>query len=845
MTQSTCVFQLKVQQVEQFCLFELSWGLGQQLSVTVPYPETLSVLYQEWNSVYLSFYKTALRGRVAATGSIASPPVDWHAKLVQAEAKLLYEFHQWLRQGELYKIRSCLAKAVRDGEKGRGVEGERGTISPSVEIFLSCNPLELARLPWEAWEIATEFAATGKIRFFRTPMNREGATVIPQSRRRRARILAILGDDTGLDFQADEEAVRSLDSIAEIKFIGWQPGLDIDALKNQIVNTIADEAGWDVLFFAGHSNETVLTGGELAIAPGVSLHFKELAPALTVAKERGLQFALFNSCNGMSIANALINLGLSQVAVMREPVHNRVAQEFLVPFLQCLAQHKDVYEALVAACEYLKLQKHLTYPSSYLIPSLFRHPGAPLFRIEPFGLKEQLKRWLPTKKEAIALAALALVSWHIPIQGYLTEQRVLAQAIYRQFTNQVPSTKQPPVLLVQIDDESIKRRGISDPRPMDRSYLAQLVDKLSAMNAKVVGIDYLLDRPAKEKENDQKLAESLRSSVQKQGTSFVFACIRKNTGNWFEVLPQLAQPNWSLQGDVLVLGQDLRYMTLVPWKNSDPRNLPFAYQLALLHQINFKQSGEPPQPKLDSSVSWLSQLKAYVTDTTSKDYKNFFSPTARLQPLTNFSYQLRQMWLHPIIDFSIPPEQVYQRLPAWKLLETSTDSLKLDRDRQPVVMIAPGGYGEAGVSKPDEDNFPVPAAVSYWRDRQNPPDQRQVFPGGEAHAYMIQHFLSQRLVVPIPDLWVVGVAALLGKATALALEKRPGKREKEKGKIMLFLLSSERGKWLLLPTCATAIYGLASLQLYITAAMLLPWSLPVATFWTYVVLARFERKFHA
>jgi hypothetical protein len=110
---------------------------------------------------------------------------------------------------------------------------------------------------------------------------------------------------------------------------------------------------------------------------------------------------------------------------------------------------------------------------------------------------------------------------------------------------------------------------------------------------------------------------------------------------------------------------------------------------------------------------------------------------------------------------------------------------------------------------------------------------------------MIQHFLSQRLVVPIPDLWVVGVAALLGKATALALEKRPGKREKEKGKIMLFLLSSERGKWLLLPTCATAIYGLASLQLYITAAMLLPWSLPVATFWTYVVLARFERKFHA
>jgi hypothetical protein len=193
MNQSACVFYLKVQQIEEVCLFELSWGRGQQVGVTVAYPETLSALYQEWHSVYLSFYKTALRGRVTATGSLARSPVDWHAKLVQAQAKLLYEFHNWLRQGELYEIRSCIAQAARDGERG-------GT-SPAVEVFLTCNPLDLARLPWEAWEIATEFAATGKIRIVRTPMNIQQATVTPQSRRRRARILAILGDDTGLIFK--------------------------------------------------------------------------------------------------------------------------------------------------------------------------------------------------------------------------------------------------------------------------------------------------------------------------------------------------------------------------------------------------------------------------------------------------------------------------------------------------------------------------------------------------------------------------------------------------------------------------------------------------------------------
>jgi hypothetical protein len=396
---------------------------------------------------------------------------------------------------------------------------------------------------------------------------------------------------------------------------------------------------------------------------------------------------------------------------------------------------------------------------------------------------------------------------------------------------------------VQIDDESIEKAGISKPRPMDRSYLADLVNKLSAMKARVVGIDYLLTRY--QKENDQKLAKSLHRSVEKQGTWFVFASKRKDTGGWFDVLPELAHRNWSLQGDMRVLGKDLIYMTLLPMEDSDSRRPSLAYLLALAHCLNFEESGNPPHPQLGSSSDWLSGLKAYVTDTAGKDYKSIFSPTARLQPLTNFSYRLRQMWLHPIIDYSIPPEQVYQRVPAWKLLESPADLPPLRREHQPVVMIAPGGYNEAGVSTEGGDNFPVPAAVGYWRLRQNPPDLRRVFPGGEAHAYMIHHFLNQRLVVPIPDLWLVGVAALLGKGTALALENGKGEREKGKRKRILFLLPDKTGKWVLLASSATALYGLVSLQLYITAGVLWPWSLPAATFWTFVLLTLSKRKSHA
>jgi hypothetical protein len=118
-----------------------------------------------------------------------------------------------------------------------------------------------------------------------------------------------------------------------------------------------------------------------------------------------------------------------------------------------------------------------------------------------------------------------------------------------------------------------------------------------------------------------------------------------------------------------------------------------------------------------------------------------------------------------------------------------------------------------------------------------------MFSGGEAHAYMIHHLLNQRVVVPVPDLWLIGVAALLGKGTALLLAQEKGKRKNAKGKQMLLLLPSRSGTWVLLGG-ATAIYGLVSLQMYITAAILLPLLMPTATFWTYVLLARLERKSH-
>ncbi|NES83870.1 MAG: CHASE2 domain-containing protein, partial [Moorea sp. SIO2B7] len=577
--------------------------------------------------------------------------------------------------------------------------------------------------------------------------------------------------------------------------------------------------------------------GELSIAPGMAIFIKEISESLQQAKKQGLQFAIFNSCSGISIAESLINLGLSQVAVMREPINNKVAQEFLAQFIRSLTEYKDVHQSLLDASQFLKQQeKQLTYPSAYFIPSLFCHPEADLFRIKPFGFWEHLKQWLPKKREAIALSALILISLPLSVQGWLLDRRVLLQSIYRQLTSQVSTDETPPILLVEIDNESITKAEISDPVPMDRNYLASLVDKLSQLDAKVIGIDYLLDRSHKDRadgKSDQNLASSIKKAIERksEGTWFVFVEYLNDRGELFEVMPEIASLKWSLQGDMSLLNQG-KYMNIISIKGAESKSLPFAYLLALSYQLKIEKIHNYPQPKLDSKQDFLNQLSDYINKETGGNHTDLFSSASRTNWLTDMSYLLSQMWLHPIIDFSLSPKQVYNCIPAWKLLENLDDSQVNSQQKQrcnnpslseklkhQVVLIIPGAYSKAGVTE-GNDNINSPLAFKHWT-------KQDILTGGEIHAYMFHHFLNKRLVIPIPDLWMILIAALLGKGITLILVD-----------------SSVKPGWLIVGiTSTTAVYGLVSLQLYIGTALLLPWFLPSVTLWFYILMI-LRRKIH-
>ncbi|MBD2356491.1 CHASE2 domain-containing protein [Tolypothrix sp. FACHB-123] len=808
-------FYLKIQKVEQTCLFELSWGLHQQIIAKLNYPQNIITSHEQWQRTYINFYSSQLRGKVVNKGVIIPPPVDWQGQLVQAEAKLLYDFHQWLRSEQLYDIRKKITKQAVDNYKHE----LKGNHPNNINIFISCNSCELEHLPWEAWEISTEFTAA-KLRIVRQPLNiLQAVTTTQKPGYRKSKILAIFGDDTGLSFAEETRAIASLEKLAnvKVKVIRWQKEKNINHWKDEIVTALTTE-NCDMLFFAGHSNETTFTGGQLSIAPNVTIALSEIEKPLTTAIDRGLKFAIFNSCDGLSIANKLIDLGLSQVAIMREKINNRVAGEFFVQFLNALKEYQDVHEALLTASDYLKIEKNLTYPSAYLVPSLFRHPNAELFRLQPFGFKPFIEKLLPKRREVLALSTLIFLSLITPVREILLDTQIGMQAVYRDVTQQLPKDKTPPVILIHIDDKSLNAVNTKANKfnPLDRSYFARLIDKLTIDKAKVIGIDYLFDRVTDE---DSILAKSIINSLNKNGTWFIFGSILNRHHQEERVIKSVANLNQTQQGYV-----DHRngHLSLVSTNKDCLQSCPFTYLITLVSWLNQENLPQNlPQPQALRNHDLRTDLMQYLGDRPANSSLNQKLDKLRLAKISSFSEYFGQAWLYPIIDFSLPPNQVYQVINAGNYLDNKT-TINKENLKQQVVLIGAAGYKESGLANGHSDTFTLPLGVAYWRMQNPQTGLLRDITGVEINAYMMQNLIKQHLIIPIPDLWAIAIMIFLGKGTQLFLLQR--QQSKGGSRLLMALLVG-----------GNVIYALLAMQMYISLSLLVPLFLPSATFWVYML----------
>ncbi|MFM2433124.1 MAG: hypothetical protein RLZZ511_4338 [Cyanobacteriota bacterium] len=412
-------------------------------------------------------------------------------------------------------------------------------------------------------------------------------------------------------------------------------------------------------------------------------------------------------------------------------------------------------------------------------------------------MRAKFRQWLPTGWEAVGLTGLVMVSGMLNVQQTLVERRQWVQAVYRDVTGQMPRTK-PSVLIVQVDRASTDKNRIEPLWPINKTYIGQLLTKANQVQAPIVGLDYLLDRA--QKSADQPFSQLTQKLVQ-QGLSLVVGvdCREQSCQQPLSDLFPSQDVKYGAMDLFLTVKGNERSSIYAPLLDSSQSVLPLAYQLTCFDSR--KPSG--------TSIQGFASLPE-------------LSEQASPSSITRLSYGLGQMWLHPLIDYSIRSNVVYQSLPAWKFLELPKDAPELQNLPQQVLLIAPGLYDEAGVEYKGADHYVAPAGFRYWQ-----PNTTKI-PGGNIHAYLAHQWQHRSLIRPVPDLWLVLLSVVLAKGVLLYRSQWLNNRHFWKVSI-LFLVG--------------VIF--ASLQVYVSLQILLPLSLPLVTMGLYVVLGLLRQSRYA
>lgn len=239
---------------------------------------------------------------------------------------------------------------------------ELGRNPDGLRVVIQANEPALWKLPWFAWDVLQAHPQVG---IAYAPLEFEKA-VRPdgRSRRDRVRILAVFGNSHQIDLEPDRLAIRSLDGV-EVEF------LDSPDARS-LIQTLRDERGWDIFFFAGHSGSDGETG-QIEINENESLEIDQFQNAVGEAISHGLKIAIFNSCDGLGLAQRLAHLRVPAIVVMQEIVPDVVAQSFLTEFLHEYAGGRSLYASVRRSRE--RLEAFVELPGATGLPIVFQHPA--------------------------------------------------------------------------------------------------------------------------------------------------------------------------------------------------------------------------------------------------------------------------------------------------------------------------------------------------------------------------------------------------------------------------------------------------------------------------------------
>jgi ABC-type phosphate/phosphonate transport system substrate-binding protein len=304
-------------------------------------------LYQNWQTKYCNLEANYRRSRLHFTDEPGTKTTI--AECAEAAEKLKSSMQNWLECEEFREVDRALRTNLNPAEQ--------------IRVILQTENEQLRKLPWEFWDFFQSFTHAD-LGISPTVAYAQKQLTLP----RKIRILAILGSHDGIDIEADKKLLEKLPA-AKVHFLVEPSHQEFSKLWEQ---------SWDVLFFAGHSSSQDGEKGCIYInsTPEGRLEIDELEETLKKAIHNGLKLAIFNSCDGLGLANQLERLYIPQVIVMREPVPDEVAHDFLKSLLADLANGIPLYIAVRNTRNKLReiVRVEKKFPGAGWLPVICQNP---------------------------------------------------------------------------------------------------------------------------------------------------------------------------------------------------------------------------------------------------------------------------------------------------------------------------------------------------------------------------------------------------------------------------------------------------------------------------------------
>jgi uncharacterized protein YjbI with pentapeptide repeats len=316
--------------------------LPREFNGALPPNLELLKLYREWQKNY--------NAQDAGLGSRIKAQKDQITNVSKKALKTLSQqveksLNAWLNSEEFIPLEKKLRQYLNSTDE--------------IRVILQTEDILVRRLPWHLWSFFADYRKAEFGLSLPVASDRVIKNYLP---RNQVRILAILGHSEGINVNEDRQILENLPE-AEITFL-------VEPTRQEFDEHLWDERGWDILCFSGHSrSENDGKTGVININPKDDLTLEQLKNALKTAIERGLQLAIFNSCDGLGLVGYLADLHIPQIIVMREIIPDLVAQEFLKNFLIAFSHGKSLYISVREARERLQSRED-KFPCASWLPAL-------------------------------------------------------------------------------------------------------------------------------------------------------------------------------------------------------------------------------------------------------------------------------------------------------------------------------------------------------------------------------------------------------------------------------------------------------------------------------------------